>query len=314
MEHLATQEEQVIPKLPEIGILEKPFWKPDLSNEQYHQARGFLSSSGLKTLLMKSPAHFKHEWLRGSDGEEENEHFRYGTICHMAILEPDKFKSSFVLEPEFVGPTKDGRMSTQSKAAREQKAQWYADLPKDKIVVTAEDRDKITGTINSILNHDKAAKVIKGAQVEMSGFFREPSTGILCRIRPDILHVGKKVLVDLKTTQNASPRIFASQIAKFGYHISLAFYSIGIKEITGSEPDICALLAVEKEAPFVCSLFTVDKQSLQTAKAWVYHGLSILKSCIEKDKWPSYQSGNAEEISIPEWSHLQQLPNYDLED
>lgn len=289
-------------------------WVMDLANEMYHHDRSAISSSGLKVLLQQTPAHFREEWLHGISVDKEKEHFRFGALAHMALIEPDRFRSKFVLEPVFEGYTKDGELSTRSKEAREKKKEWYDELDAESIVVTEKDYKDINGIIASVLAHDKASKVIKGASIEMSGFFREPITQLKCRIRPDILHLEKKVLVDVKTARDGSARFFGNEIVKHLYNVSLAFYGMGIKAITGWEPEVYALLVLEKEPPYAVALYTVKRDDIETAKAWTMHGLETLKRCIEVNKWPAHQEGQAEDIAIPNWFNTKELPLYDFGD
>jgi hypothetical protein len=315
MEHDPLIQQMPINRLPEVVSPQfAAHWHPGLTNEQYHMDRGALSSSGLKTILRKTPAHFKAEWIQGSSVDKKQDHFRYGSLCHMALLEPEKFKSTFVLEPVFEGFTKDGRLSTQSKDAKDQKKLWYANLKPGALVVTPEDYKGIQGSIASILNHEKAKASLVGAQTEISGYFRHKATGIRCRIRPDILHLEKKVLIDFKTTEDASPDKFSRSIDNFMYHVSLVFYGMGIEAITGTEPDIYALLAVEKDDPYCCAFYALDRDTIETAKAFIEHGMALLKTCLEKNQWPGYQAGIAEQIGIPKWGHLKDLPMYEFDE
>lgn len=315
MEHSPLIKPKAISGLPEIvGPEFEAKWVDGLTNEHYHADRTAISSSPLKILLQQTPAHFRSAWLTGPTVDEEKDHFRYGSLAHMALLEPDRFRSSYVLEPIFEAPTKEGKMSTQSKAAREQKKEWYESLDPGTLVVTEKDFEAITGSIESIIAHEKASKVIVGAQTEKSGYFRHPLTGIKCRIRPDIIHIDKRVVIDFKTTRDAGREFFSKEIARHMYHMSLAFYGMGIKEITGWEPEIYAILAVEKEPPYAVALYTLKQATIETAKAWCNEGLDILKKCIEMDKWPSHQEGAAEDIDIPEWAHRKELPMFDFGD
>jgi len=314
VEHDLSITQQIIQGLPQTVQKDfKPHWIENLDSEKYHADRGSLSSTGLKVLLAQTPAHFKSNWTRGEDVGKEKDHLRYGSLAHLALLEPEKFRSSFVLEPVFEGFTKDGKLSTQSKEAKDKKKTWYASLPQGSLVVTAEDYAAITGSISSILAHEKASKVIQGAKTEISGFFRHPATGIKCRIRPDILHIDKRVLVDFKTTRCAARGFFAKQIFDMMYHVSLAFYCLGIEQITGQRPNITAILAVEKEPPYACALYTMQQSTLDTAMAWVEHGMATLKTCLETNTWPSYQAGVAEDIDIPTYGHTKELPFYSFE-
>jgi hypothetical protein len=314
MEHDPTIEQRPINIMPQIvGPEYKAAWHPGLSNENYHLDRSALSSSGLKVLLKRTPAHFKANWKIGKE-EDDKECFRYGSLAHLALLEPQKFKESFVLEPVFEAPTQKGEMSTRSKEALKMKAEWYSKLEPWQLVVTEKDHENIIGSIASILRHEKVAKIIPGSKVEQSGYFRESTTGIKCRIRPDILHFGKKVLLDFKTAEDASKSIFSSKMGRLMYPISLIFYGQGVKAIEGWEPDIYGLLVTEKEDPWATCLYTLTPQTISTAKAWFFHGMETLKRCLETGDWPAYQKGEAEDIDLPPWEHSKELPLYDFKE
>lgn len=316
MEHSPLVEQKIMPQLPIIVPEDfKSQWVlGNMTNEEYHADRSAISSSALKLLVEKTPAHFKAAWMSGLVVDEEKDCFRYGSLAHCALLEPDRFKSQFVLEPKFEGFTKDGRLSTQSGEARRLKKEWYESLSPGSLVVTPDDHRRIMGSIASIIAHDKASKVLIGAKTEVSGYFRHPTTGIKCRLRPDILHLDKKVVIDFKTTRDASKKFFSSEIARRMYHLSMAFYGEGIKAIEGWEPEIYAFLAVEKDDPYACALYTLDRASIETAKAWVTNGMEILQRCLVSGLFPGIQSGLAEEISIPNWEHTRELPMFDFEE
>lgn len=317
MEHTSLVEPVIMRGLPEFVPDDfKSVWVENMSNENYHSDRTAVSSSALKILLQKTPAHFLAKWMSGMTVDGDKEHFRYGSIAHMAVLEPERFKSSFLLEPKFEALTKgkDAHMSSQSAEAKRMKAEWYASIPQDALVVTERDYGAITGTIKSIIAHEKASKVIVGAKTEMSGYFRHKVTGIKCRLRPDILHLDKRVVVDFKTTRDASRDFFSKEIARHMYHVSIAFYGLGIEAIEGWRPDVFAILASEKEEPYASALYTLDKQTMDTAYAWVENGMAILKKCLESKIWPGLQDGLAEDISIPPWAHTEGLPMFNFEE
>ncbi|CAK9250658.1 unnamed protein product [Sphagnum jensenii] len=292
----------------------KPHWIENLESEKYHADRGSLSSTGLKVLLAQTPAHFKSNWTRGEDVGKEKDHLRYGSLAHLALLEPEKFRSSFVLEPVFEGFTKDGKLSTQSKEAKDKKKLWYANLPQGSLVVTPEDYSRIEGGIKSILAHKKAVGILNGAKTEISGFFRHPATGIKCRIRPDILHIEKMSLTDFKTTRCAAEWFFGPELIRRKYHISLMFYALGVKEITGKMPDKISILAVEKDPPYACALWVMSEETMKLGLDRVEEGMAIMKSCLDTNTWPSYQeNGLAQEIQVPQWAFTEQAPFYNFE-
>lgn len=199
----------------------------------------------------------------------------------------------------------------RSSKNRVERDAWLKDN-EGALVVTTKDYERIMGIIDSVLQHPKAAKALEGGKPEISGYFRDPITGLKCRIRPDIYHFDKRVLIDFKTTRDAGKNSFSRDIAEYMYDVSLAFYHDGIRAITGEEPLFDTLLAVEKEPPFAVSFLSIKPQTIERGRIWYQHGLSALKECLEKNIWPGHQRTEIEDIDIPEWAYRKELPLYDF--
>lgn len=296
--------------------------------EEYHSDRSAMSSTGMVKLLPPStPLHFHYDWTHGETEDDDDgsivvtnlsgagEALRFGSICHMALLEPKLFRERFILEPVFTGMTKDGKESTRSGEALEKKKKWYAQLPKRALVVTQKDFEMITGTVHSILGHPKAAGLLEGAKTEISGWARHPGTGVLCRIRPDILRIDKDgiFLSDFKTSRDASRMGFSRQMAELLYHVRLAFYHDMVKEITGDYPRVSSFMVAEKKAPNACAVYALKQEDLEDGRARYNAALELYAECLNRDIWPSYQT-NAEEAELPTWFKTKELPLYDFEE
>lgn len=300
--------------LPEIvGPDFKAHWKEGVSNEDYHADRSAVSSSGLKIILNKSPRHFHYHWTSGAPDEEESNALRFGSLCHMALLQSDLFRESYKVEPIFEGPTKDGVMSSRSKIALIRKAEWHKKLRRGTLVVTQKDYDMITGIVYSVLDHPVANGIIADGTPEISGWFRDPDTGIKCRIRPDIFGQQSLSLSDFKTARDASADEFAKQMGNLMYHVSMAMYYDGVFQITGQYPKVTSFIPVEKDPPYACAVYAVSQEDIEIGRAWYKHALALLKECMTKEKWPSYQH-EAQDIELKPWHKNKALPLYDFRD
>ena len=82
-----------------------------------------------------------------------------------------------------------------------------------------------------------------------NGFF-QIFTGLQCKCRPDWISADGGILVDLKTTEDASPREFQRSIAKWRYHVQAGWYMAGIEAAYGTRPSGFIFIAVEKKPPF----------------------------------------------------------------
>ncbi len=83
---------------------------------------------------------------------------------------------------------------------------------------------------------------------EQSVYWVDPQTGVLCRCRPDLWARKARIILDVKTTDDASAEGFAKSIANWGYDVQDPFYSDGIEVATGKPLVGFLFLAVEKSA------------------------------------------------------------------
>lgn len=283
----------------------------DLPMEDYHSDRAHISSTGVKKLL-KSPEHFMC-WLAGVDQEEEEEkdHFRFGRAAHMAILEPKKFEEVYIVEPVHEGLTQDGKMSTQSKAAKEAKQKWRDALPPGSMVITELEMVTLTGMIESLMAHPQASQMFMDGRPEVTGLWTHEETGIRCRIRPDYLtdKDGNLYILDLKTTRDMSKGLFSNDIARLRYHLSLAFYYDGIKKITGRQPAAAAFVVSEKTPPYSCGVYWAPDDMLDQGRQWYGYALKVLKRCMDTGEWPGPQ-GEGELINLPRWTENEVFPQF----
>lgn len=301
-----------LPVFPIIDRTFKPRWEYDLTNEQYHARRETVSSTGIRKIL-SSPAAFYEGLIQieeealdpDSTVNVGSKHLRIGTLVHECILEPKKFFSKFVLMPEFVGMTKDGRPSNRSAEALKKKEDWLKALPPDVTVCDEETFHQVAGMVKAILDHPDARNIferdvdgqLSSGLAEVSGFYSDPETGILLRIRPDFMRFDLGIVAEVKTAASAERRKFASKIHEFGYHIQLAMQCSGIKIITGESADLPIFIAVEKKPPYEVAVYTADADMMALGEKMLRQGLRTLAQCLEKNQWPRRQV-TAENISF----------------
>lgn len=274
-------------------------WDLNVSENTYHADRTSVGSSQLR-LILDSPMAFYDSYYGPPEEPKEKEHFRIGKIVHMAILEPERFKSLYITMPKFVGLTKDGRPSEQSKEAKEKKADWLAALPEGFVIVTEADLQLITGIAKSIMAHPQGPDLIKDCVPEITGYYRDPITGIKVRIRPDLLKKNYKALTDLKTAKSTKDVFFGSSAFDHRYDLQLATYLIGTKEISGVKPSIVTSMAAEKTRPYETAIYYWEDADLYAAFHDYRYALDMLSKCIETNKWP-YRQQTIERIKTPQW-------------
>lgn len=302
-EHSLFQPQATVISLPQmiVGPYEN-HWKEDLDPALYHADRGALSSTGLRKLI-KSPAKFKSYW-QGELSDEVTDAMHFGTLAHTAILEPKRFMEGYQLIPEFWGYTAKGERTTSRncKEVKDKEAMFYATLPKGTIAVEQEEYNNLTGMMGAILDHKDACVALTNGKPELSGWYVDKETGLLCRIRPDFLHFNGRTLVDVKTTKDCEAFSFARDIYSHGYHIQLAMYAAGCEAITGVKVKFPTIIAIEKQPPFEVAVYVLDDAAMDLGEAMYRRGLRRLKEALTTGVWPKYQS-QAQNISLPGYAY-----------
>lgn len=175
--------------------------------------------------------------------------FTTGRAVHAAILEPhrfdtDKWQDFYQLSPS-KGLTTKAALEALSEAP-------YLDLITPEIVDTARRcRD-------AVAKHKEAARLLSlpGAS-EVSGEVWDSEMQAMRKVRIDRLPDDPEFgFLDVKTTkENLLIEPIRSAVYKNGYHIQFAYYADTLRLIEGKPRKPGFLIAVTKEAPFICRLF-----------------------------------------------------------
>jgi exodeoxyribonuclease VIII len=153
----------------------------------------------------------------------------------------------------------------------------------------------------AVLGHPAAALLLGMAgEAETTHMWTEPTTGLQCKCRPDWISEDGGIVVDLKTTEDASPREFRRSIAKWRYHVQAGWYMAGIEAAYGKRPSGFIFIAVEKKPPFAVGVYAADEQMIERGYETAMRDLQTLAECKASGRWPAY-SDRIEPISLPAW-------------
>lgn len=238
------------------------FFKTKTMNIQdYHNMTDRISKSGLDK-IHRSPAHFKTP-------QKETDAMRIGRIVHEYILEGVK---NFVTSPFDSFRTKEAREWRDSQT-----------LP----IITADEVERIYAMDWAVHWHETAGNLFGYGAAEQTILFEEPTTGAACRCRLDYITKDNDIL-DLKTTDDASPAAFARSVRKYRYDVQAAFYLDGVEYATGIRPEHFYFIAVEKSAPFGVAVYELSEGMIEEARLTYLEDLKTWQTCMERDEWPAY--------------------------
>jgi exodeoxyribonuclease VIII len=239
----------------------------------------------LKILIDRTPAHYLYALEHPSEPTPAKE---MGSAIHQAMLEPKLFKEKMIVTPVFEGKTKDGKITTNANATevKEKAAKWHMENH-GKTILTPEQHYNIDGMLSAVSKHKKASELISEGHAEESLFWTDPETGIQCKARPDFIREGH-ILVDLKSTEDASPATFKKDCLKYGYHFQAAMYLDAATAVYGQTFDTFVIVAVEKSAPWGVCCHYITEETLREGQSLFYKSLGVLKKCMDTKTYPAY--------------------------
>lgn len=228
----------------------KPGIYRDVEENAYHAGTDepSLSVSGAKVLI-DCPARYHYQQSHRPQKRE----YDFGHAAHAKVL---GVGLEIVAIPD---DTLSATGSTGTKAAREFIDQARVD---GKVPMKATELAVVDAMASAIESHADAVRLLSTGTPEMSFYWRCEETRVLCRGRADwVTTMGDRpVIVDYKTTTNASPDAFRWDAGKYGYHQQDAWYREGLTTLTG-DAHAFVFIVQEKTAPYLVSVVELDDEA-----------------------------------------------------
>lgn len=258
-----------------------------LSNAAYHAGPG-ISKSQLDTLA-RSPLHYWAKHIAQLPGSRvETAAMRFGTAVHAAILEPEDFVNWVVMD-KVDRRTKDGKAAAEAAEAlaaeRGVRLIDRAEYDAAMAIATSVDRQPVIGPI------------LEAGWAELSVYWMDPDTGVFCRCRPDWLC--DYAILDVKTTENASPASFERSAYMYRYWVQAAYYLDGLAA-NGVELPNFVFAAVEKEPPYAAMAYNAMPGMIEAGRREYKRLLQLYSDCCAKAEWPSY--GYSASLDLPRFA------------
>jgi len=262
-----------------------------MNNAEYH-AHPAISKSHLD-LVAKSPLHY---WSRYVDPNrvptEPTAAMVLGSAVHTHVLELDTWDSNYCVAPEGI-----------DRRTKMGKAEWevFTTASQGRTVLSRSDADLVMRMGQSVFKHPAAAALLAMPGVaESTWMWTDESTGLQCKCRPDWLTDDGKYMVDLKTTEDASPAGFRRSIGTYRYHCQASHYLEGVQQATGQRPEQFLFLCVEKKPPYAVAVYAIDADAVAAGAEAARRDLDTLAIAKAADVWPGY-SDQVESIGLPAW-------------
>lgn len=264
----------------------------NLSNKEYRD-RQEVSKSDLD-LINRSIAH----WVYRKENPVTGKHFDVGSCLHDSILSPNEMHR-YVVEPSIVKNGKAWEMSGyQFKTKTEAQEAFESSVDKSQVVLSEKEMSSVHCMKNALMNNRIFENIMKGAKYEVSFFSEIDGIGVKCR--PDIFR-DDQILVDLKTTDNASFENFTKSIANYRYHVQAAWYLNIVTLVTGIHYDTFIFAVVEKTPPYGVALYDLSKESIDAGRELYKKDLEKYKRYLELKTITCYEE-TIQNIELPAWA------------
>lgn len=265
-----------------------------LSREQYDAITDRTNWSLLK-FMAKSPAHYRQALLERGTGKGDTAARVRGRVTHLAVFEAERFASEVAV---WTGERRSGKAWDKFCAENDGKE-----------LLKEDERTQCLAIQRAVRNHPVASRyLMRGGRPEITATwtYESPAIGavegfkVACKGRLDFVRSKEPVIVDLKTTRDASPEGFGKEAARYRYHTQAAFYADGYRAATGQDLPY-VIIAVEPEEPFAVSVFRVPPQLMQMGRDEYRTLLQRLEMCRKSFEWPPYLEEEAD-LEFPRWA------------
>lgn len=259
------------------------------SFDEYLGNKERISASDIKNFL-NSPQYFFYKKFEEDKKDKTEKHFLIGTALHELILEPHQFKGNYLVTPKF-----DLRTNVGKSAQAE-----FLQQAEGKILLNMEEYEMIIKMGESATKNETFVELIWDSYRELSCYTEDEKTGLKLKLRPDSFAKTKSTITDIKTCQSSSYKSFKSDIYKFGYSITSAFYMDFLNR------ENYVFCAIEKQAPYQTAVYMLDDEMINYGRNQYRMALDLIKWSFDNNYWCSY---NEFEI-LKECYELNNLENF----
>ena len=217
-----------------------------------------ISATLLKTIVRRSPIHA----IERMKSFVPPPTMKLGTAFHAATLEPDRYFDLISVMPN---------VDARTKAGKELRQKFHDELG-DKTAITEEQQHAVEAMSLALHYHPYAKALIeKMEQREVEKFF--DFEDLECKAKIDLLSKG--VVVDIKTTINASPDSFRKQSANLLCHLQLAWYA----KAAGYNWNECDayIIAIENSPPYSVAVYQYEQRAMELGWDLCLRGIQLWK-------------------------------------
>ncbi len=265
----------------------------------YYASRS-LSHSKL-SCLAQNPMEFKMRYVDDPPTlpPKQSDAFAMGHAVHCLALEPEKFDERFAAAPKVDRRTTAGKI------------RWAEHLEdsKDKIVIDEQDYADAIACVQALNNHAEFATIMaQPRRVEVP--FEFDLFGHRFKAKPDCIVDSMKLILDIKTTDDASPHRWQWSAVDYGYHRQAWIYRGAIElshankePVTESYRFIFAVVEKPKPStrgiPPTVALYELDSDTMRMGCEDTFALVREYERRTETNNWQQPYSSGIVPLRLP---------------
>jgi hypothetical protein len=261
-----------------------------------------ISSSGLRKIISKSPAHYWADSYYNARRIEKPEPketpaFIIGRAAHHLLLGEADFDRLFIERPE----TLNGKdWQPNRKDCRD----WVkARKSEGFTVLKAGDINRIRGMSDALARHPIIQAGILNGNIERSMIYKDQETGVWVKVRPDATPTDSLDFADLKTTTSIHWEDLMRSIGEFGYHQQAALTGTACQMLLKQPMQSFSFVFVESKDPYCIRVVSLKDHMLKLGEKMNRFALNQFAACWKAKKWPGPADDQADvqPIEATEW-------------
>ena len=237
-----------------------------LTHNNYFSSEKYISNSMLNNISV-SPEHFM---FKMDNPQPSTPAMKLGSAIHMNVLQPEEFNKNYAVSPKFDRRTKIGKEDYKN----------FVNNNLSKTVISESDFEIIEQITMKLMKDKMVKSLLQQGEPEKIIQWHNEHYDVNCKGMLDYHREGADMIIDLKTTQDASYNGFMRSVKKYKYHKQAAFYLDAVKA------QRFFIIAVEKSPPFAINIFELSENMLDEGRDMYNHELEIYEYCTKSDYWP----------------------------
>lgn len=164
---------------------------------------------------------------------------------------------------------------------------YQAGIGKTRITQTQYDAAKAAA--DAVRSHAVAGPIVTNPDNEYEGmiWYTDPATGLKCKGRADVQDHAERIVWDLKSMRDVSPRAMVRDIGRMRYHVQGAHYT----EHNGYGAGIIGVAKCKNSAGYRVTVLRLGDAWMSAGREHRARLMAMVADCTESGHWPDHNDG-----------------------